>query len=368
MIYTIKKKIQILFKKFFYGLFKLIYNEIREFQSAENNPNTSILVSKIDENYKYKVFLVKDSRIYTDTINDTAIIQDNKIIEGPSFQIRNAKFGKIEENIVFSKGTPRIKKKIKGNLLSLLTGGAGNNNYWHWLFDVLPRLNIAKNVIQFDEIDYFLFPDLKKKFQTESLEILGIPKQKRLHSPKHRHISGNKIISTDHPYVINNDPSNEIQNLPAWIIKWLKKSLKNNINLEDNKYPKNIYIDRSDASPNIKKWRSIINEDEVLEEIIKKNYRNIVLSDLTLIEQMKYFFNAKNIIGLHGAGFANLIFGSKGSNVLELRSANAGDVIKNLAIQCGFNYNCIAVIPEKFNFKNQLGHIRVDINKLRKFL
>ena len=37
-------------------------------------------------------------------------------------------------------------------------------------------------------------------------------------------------------------------NLPAWIIKWLKKSLKNNINLEDNKYPKNIYIDRSDAS------------------------------------------------------------------------------------------------------------------------
>ena len=28
-------------------------------------------------------------------------------------------------------------------MLSLLTGGAGNNNYWHWLFDVLPRIELS---------------------------------------------------------------------------------------------------------------------------------------------------------------------------------------------------------------------------------
>ena len=47
-----------------------------------------------------------------------------------------SKFEEVDKNIVFSKGTPRFKKRIKGNLFSLLTGGAGNHNYWHWMFDV----------------------------------------------------------------------------------------------------------------------------------------------------------------------------------------------------------------------------------------
>ena len=58
MIYTIKKKLQFLFKKFFYGLFKIIYNEIKDFESAETNINTKVEISKIEENFNYKVFFV----------------------------------------------------------------------------------------------------------------------------------------------------------------------------------------------------------------------------------------------------------------------------------------------------------------------
>ena len=45
-----------------------------------------------------------------------------------------------ENNIVFKKGTPRKLTNLNGSVLSLLTGGGGNNNYWHWLFDVLRRI------------------------------------------------------------------------------------------------------------------------------------------------------------------------------------------------------------------------------------
>ena len=31
-----------------------------------------------------------DGRLYTDRIHDTAVLLDNKIIEGPSFQLRRA--------------------------------------------------------------------------------------------------------------------------------------------------------------------------------------------------------------------------------------------------------------------------------------
>ena len=103
---------------------------------------------------------------------------DKKVIEGPSFQQRHILGSKIynsniSENIVFTKGTPRKLKTLKGSMLSLLTGGGGNNNYWHWLFDVLPRLGLCSKIIDLKQIDYFLLPSCAQKFQSESLNFLA---------------------------------------------------------------------------------------------------------------------------------------------------------------------------------------------------
>ena len=61
-------------------------------------------------------------------------------------------------------------------MASLLTGGAGNNNYWHWLFDVLPRIKIINNVIDVNNIDFFCY-QIQKRFQEESLNLMNIPKK-----------------------------------------------------------------------------------------------------------------------------------------------------------------------------------------------
>ena len=129
MIRNIKKKLQILFKFFSYSFFKLLYGKINDFKKAGSDEKTRFQLSKIDDHLNYKIYFNNDARIYTDTVNDTAVIQNNKIIEGSSFQIRNVKFENVKKNIVFEKGTPRLKKKINGRLFSLLTGGAGNYNY-----------------------------------------------------------------------------------------------------------------------------------------------------------------------------------------------------------------------------------------------
>ena len=121
------------------------------------------------------MFIINNARLYTDAVSDCAVIQNNKVLEGPSFQIRDTKFENIKKNNIFINGTPKIKKKVKGKVLSLLTGGAGNYNYWHWLFDVLPRIKIAQNAINIDIIDYFLFPNVNKKFQKETINFLNIP-------------------------------------------------------------------------------------------------------------------------------------------------------------------------------------------------
>ena len=39
----------------------------------------------------------------------------------------------------------------------LCRGGAGNTNYFHWLFDVLPRLHLLeKNKLKLPDIFYYL--------------------------------------------------------------------------------------------------------------------------------------------------------------------------------------------------------------------
>ena len=45
--------------------------------------------------------------------------------------------------ILFLKWNTKILKKT-GSVLSLLSGGGANKNYFHWLFDVLPRLSLLE--------------------------------------------------------------------------------------------------------------------------------------------------------------------------------------------------------------------------------
>ena len=55
-----------------------------------------------------KIYEIINGRLYTDRIHDTAVISDNKIIEGPSFQLRYKDSfiynSKAEDNIIFQKG------------------------------------------------------------------------------------------------------------------------------------------------------------------------------------------------------------------------------------------------------------------------
>ena len=364
MILNIKKKLQIIFKNIGYKVFFHIYGKIISTISPENN--NQIKVSKVSfiNNSTYRIFEISKGRIYTDTVSDTAFIIDNKIIEGPSFQYRNAMNKDCRQNIVFEKGTPKIKKKIKGTVLSLLTGGAGNFNYWHWIFDVLPRLGIAekKNILK--EIDFFLFPDTKKRFQVESLNLLKIEKLKRLSSLNHRHIESDRIISVDHPYVLTNNATSDIQNIPIWIIRWLQsKFIKTN--LSKGEFPKKIYINRKDSPYESKNIRKIINEEEVIKFLEKSGFVSMVLSELSFEQQIKLFCEAEFVTGLHGAGFANIVFCKPETKILELKPHTSGDVIKNLAKNVNLKYQDISIKPSINDLQNQSGQIIIPLTDLK---
>ena len=370
---NIKKKLQNIFKTFFYKVFALCYGKIKGKIDSKNNPKVKIEIAEKENNIKYKIYKIKDGRLYTDRIHDTAIILNNFIVEGPSFQFRtvnsvNIINDKVEKNIVFQKGTPRRIKNLNGKVLSLLTGGAGNDNYWHWLFDVLPRFALCEKVLDLNDIDFFLLPSIEKKFQKETLDLLNISKKKLLSSKSFRHIHASELFVTEHPYVLTNDVGRDIQNIPIWISKWLKEKYVNSKSTNNLNPPKKIFIDDSDSSQRKKKLRLMINGNEVKNFLINEGFESIILGNLHFRDQIKIFNNAEIIIGLHGAGFANICFCKPGTRIIEIKSTKTKQVIENLARTNDLFYKSISCEPTNFVSENSFGQISVSINLLKKII
>ena len=113
-----KKKVQFYFKKFFQLVFLLIYGKIK----YENNGITSNniikrkienIVSDIEDSKSYFSYRIKNGRVYTDYVEHVAIINDNTLVSEASYQQISGELKNAKENIVLTKGTPRIKKKNK---------------------------------------------------------------------------------------------------------------------------------------------------------------------------------------------------------------------------------------------------------------
>ena len=66
---------------------------------------------ELGNKHNYKIYKITNGRLYTDRVHDTAIILDNSIVSGPSFQLRDNKKWSAERNMIFEKGTTRIIKK-----------------------------------------------------------------------------------------------------------------------------------------------------------------------------------------------------------------------------------------------------------------
>ena len=372
----IKNLLKNLFKKISYSFFLKFHGVISE--SIKSTDDSRILekTEKKNKNLIYKVYIILNGRLYTDRIQDISIILDNKIIEEASIQLRfrgdnNIINSNINDNIVFTKGTPRKLKKLKGTVLSLLTGGAGNRNYWHWLFDVLPRLELCKNFIKLNDIDFFLLPDQTQQFQIDTLNLLNIPLNKRISSKNFRHIKAKKLIVTEHPVMISGNATKDIENIPSWISEWLKITFLNNSVTSNKKIKNKIYIDRSEKNITQKPQRIISNEKEIKKYLIKNNFIIIKLHEINFKEQVDLFYNADCVVGLHGGGFSNIVFCKPGTKIIELKNLVPANAIKNLAIQNNLNYKKIEIKAEQiyeFEFPNQQGSIEVPVTKLSELI
>lgn len=339
----IKNSLKKFYRFIIYSYFFLIYKKPELFLKKLGGLYYKIFTIKIN-NKKYYLFKIINGRIYTNTIDDTAYLSGNYLLKGPSFQYRNGINSRIENNISLKIGTPRFLKKVKGKVLSLLTGGGANTNYFHWLFDVLPRLYLYKKTKTLNTLDFILVPNFKLEFQKTTLKILGFPRDKILDSTEIRHLYADQLYATSHPRYHN---ANKIC---KWQVQFLKKTFLNHI-IKNQFINEKIYLDRGEGfllknsnwhSLN-DNYRLIINEDEVKSYLVSKGFKIIKSQDLSFLQQVDLFSNMKSIVTLHGAGLSNLVFCRANTKVIEIGTLDSDILSKILSRLCNLQYYSISL-------------------------
>ena len=189
-------------KKVYKGLinnfFLSIYGKV--FFSKNKLEKCSIQNVKIN-NFDYKIYKIKEARVFTNYVENLAVISNNSIVKDVSFQQIKGKLFK-SKNQVSKTGTPKFLKKFSGSTLILTQGASGHFNYAHWLFDIIPKIKIFSIKNNLSNIDFFYFSKLTK-FQIETLHLLKIDINKIIDSKKFRHIQAKLVYAVTHPNYFN---------------------------------------------------------------------------------------------------------------------------------------------------------------------
>ena len=352
-----KKNIKIIYKILVRKFFRYLYGNIT---IGYNNK----LISKIQvknkffKDKKYFIYSIKNGTVYTDNVQNVAAISNNQLFVESSFQHGEDKIILPKNNSVLKKGLTNFRKRYNGNVLSLVQG-ASTENYFHWLMDILPKIKIFSSTYSLKNINYFYLGDLTLS-QNESLKYLGLKNKKIINSRKYKHIQANKLFFVSHPWYSKGKFHDQSHNLPKWQIIWLKKTfIKFKKKFKISKY---LYIDRSESKH---QHCQIINHQELKNYLKKRKFKIVKLANLSLCKQIFMFWNAKYIIGAHGAALTNIVFCKPKTKVLELKPfGHPGNNYQRISKINNLNYSSIQ--SDKKYLKNKIGDIFVDLNELNK--
>ncbi len=211
------------------------------------------------------------------------------------------------------------------DVLALLAAPQGWN-YYHWLFDVLPRLHLLTRWRSV--IEKYAVPENVNAVQLETLQLLGLATE-QLHFLK----AGQRLRCQS--LYVPSLPGSE-SCYPPWSLEFLRSSFLPISASIAGQGPR-IYIQRGASAQ-----RPILNESELIAVLEKRGFTVVALERHSFREQVAIFRDARLVVAAHGAGLANLIFSGNQAALLELFSSDymRPDCYFTLARRIGVAYDC----------------------------
>lgn len=174
-------------------------------------------------------------------------------------------------------------------------------NYYHWLFDVLPRLAMVQEL--WAQHDY-LYLQHSRRFQKESLSLVGIDESAILNCDQCPLIRAHTLLVPCHQSTGRNK-------YPTWVRDKLRDWF---LPKADSHGPRRrLYLGRSKEH-----GRRISNEDEIFSYLATLDFEYLLPERLSFLEQVRAFRDADFVVAAHGAGLANIVFCDPGVGLIEL--------------------------------------------------
>lgn len=222
------------------------------------------------------------------------------------------------------------------------------DNYYHWIVEHLLKLrHVERYVEAVGEKPTLIIPPDPPRYITETLLLLGYSRSEWIEWSD----PGLRVESLVVPSYPEPTPEN---------LSWLRSQLQRQVEGGTEK-PSRIYISRNRSDK-----RLVENEQEVREAVSEFGFEPYYLEDLTVSEQVRLFSSADTVIGPHGAGLTNVIWGDD-LTVFELFPENVYDLYGVISSVLGHEYHGLQFtsVTPRLGLKSNL---KVDINALRRYL
>ncbi len=201
-------------------------------------------------------------------------------------------------------------------------------NLCHFLLDQMTRLALYQKAGVDTAAALALGPDITTPFQAAITAKLDVG--------AYRGVQGSYRLKAGRVWVASNCDSHLLH--PAHMgAPWATDFLRRSFGATGEPGTRRLYISRLDAVN-----RHIQNEAEVATVLNQAGFETILASQIDYAEQVELFKSASHVVGLHGAGLANLVYCSPSTQVLEIFSPLGGtEAYAILSSALGLNYSVL---------------------------
>jgi hypothetical protein len=230
-----------------------------------------------------------------------------------------------------------------------------SSNYYHWIIDSLTRLEAVEHYQRITGVrPKIVIRASPSRMQRDSLQLMGYGPEDCLLWDQPRMRVRKLVVAP-----LRRQFENGVYNVAsARALRWVSDRIQSNLPEagETAQAPaERIYISRSLAAT-----RRVTNEEEVVAALEPLGFRSYNLETLSFAEQVRLFSRAWIVLGPHGAGMTNLIFGRK-LTVIEFFGPDCPRCYAVKSRALGFRYGYLRFPAAKGDLRGQDADFAVDV-------
>ena len=216
----------------------------------------------------------------------------------------------------------RAPTRLRGR--SALIGAVGHRNFYHWMFDAIPRVALLRDA-GVETVDRWIVPATDLEVARELLELAGVPHD-RLHALRRSdHVVCDELVVTSAPGEICEPTPRTVEALRTMLDP-------GGLRLAQRSGERNVYIARRGR-------RRVANERELASILERRGFEFVAMEGLSLAEQIARVRGATCVVAPHGAALSHLIHAADGAVCLELLAPDyTNPSFYVLAGACGLRY------------------------------